>query len=93
MAAKHGKHPAHLSQNFNQTSERMDRITRELKDTGIIEDAKGLVSVAKSKIESFGGAEEGSISGKDLKEMATTFKEEIASNKVSTQPLSSIFPD
>jgi muramoyltetrapeptide carboxypeptidase LdcA involved in peptidoglycan recycling len=39
-----------ISQNFNQTSERMDRVTRELKETGIIDDAKGLINVAKSKM-------------------------------------------
>jgi hypothetical protein len=39
-----------ISQNFNQTSERMDRVTRELKETGIIDYAKGLINVAKSKM-------------------------------------------
>src|SRR5262245_43352714 len=56
-----------ISENFNQASERMDRSTKELKATGIIDEAKGLINVAKNKMESFGSSTgEGSITGQDL---------------------------
>jgi hypothetical protein len=69
-----------ISQNFNQASERMDRVNRELKETGIIDDAKSLIGVAKSKMESFGaGTGEGNITGQDLKELVVSFKEMLES--------------
>lgn len=66
-----------ISENFNQASERMERTTREIKETGIIDDAKGLVQVAREKIDSFGGTGDGTkgISGQDLREISVSVKE------------------
>jgi hypothetical protein len=68
-----------ISENFNQASERMERTTREIKETGIIDDAKGLVQTAREKIDSFGGNGNGEgtkgISSQDLREISVTVKE------------------
>ena len=77
-----------ISENMNTVSARMDKTAAGLKETGIIDDAKGLINTVKGKVGSFGvGAEgeqqqssaaargAGGISGKDLKELSTSFKE------------------
>lgn len=73
-----------ISQNFNQASERMERTTKELKETGVIDDAKELIKTAKEKIGSFGGGAEGGGGGmgmQDLKEVTTAVKEMLESIK------------
>jgi len=70
-----------ISQNFNEASERMEHTTRELKETGIIDNAKELIKTAKNKIDSFGGEGGQGINGQDLKELSTSFKEMIESVK------------
>jgi hypothetical protein len=78
-----------ISENMNTVSARMDKTAAGLKETGIIDDAKGLINTVKGKVGSFGaGAEReqqqssaaagggaGGISGQDLKEISTSFKE------------------
>src|SRR5581483_6899556 len=68
-----------ISQNFKQASERMERTTKELKETGIIDDTKALIQIAKERIGSFGNGKEGkngqSITGQDLRELTTAVKE------------------
>jgi hypothetical protein len=71
-----------ISQNFNQASERMDRTTRELKETGVIDEAKELIKTTKEKVRSFGGeAGGGGMGMQDLKEMSTALKEMLESIK------------
>jgi hypothetical protein len=77
-----------ISENMNSLSARMDRTTAGLKDTGIIDDAKDLINTVRLKMDTFGGgggadgqqqsataAAGGRISGQDLKELSTSFKE------------------
>ena len=75
-----------ISENMNTVSARMDKTAAGLKETGIIDDAKGLINTVKGKVGSFGAAAEGEqqssaaaggggISGQDLKELSTSFKE------------------
>ncbi len=74
-----------ISENINSVSARMDRTTAGLKETGIIDDAKGLINTVRSKMDSFGdgggdtegqqSASAGGISSQDLKELSTSFKE------------------
>ncbi|MDQ3888032.1 MAG: hypothetical protein M3251_02030 [Thermoproteota archaeon] len=77
-----------ISENMNSVSARMDRATAGLKETGIIDDTKELISTVRSKMGSFGGggagvdgqqqsaaAGGGGISGQDLKDLSTSFKE------------------
>ena len=76
-----------ISENMNSVSARMDRTTAGLKETGIIDDTKGLINTVRSKMGSFGGggvgadgqqsaaAGGGGISGQDLKDLSTSFKE------------------
>jgi hypothetical protein len=77
-----------ISENINSVSTRMDKTTSGLKETGIIDDAKGLINVVRSKMDSFGGggsddqqsaagggAAKTGISGQDLKDLSTSFKE------------------
>jgi hypothetical protein len=93
-----------ISENINSASTRMDRTTRELKETGIIDDGKELIKAIKSKIGPFAGskgqqttttaetatttaATTGGISGQDLKELSTAFKEMLESVKALLEEL------
>jgi hypothetical protein len=75
-----------ISENMNSVSARMDKTTAGLKETGIIDDAKGLINTVRSKMGSFGdgssstegqqsAAAPAGISGQDLKDLSTSFKE------------------
>jgi hypothetical protein len=80
-----------ISENMNSVSARMDKTTAGLKETGIIDDTKGLINTVRSKMGSLGGgggvgadgqqsAAAGGgggrgISGQDLKDLSTSFKE------------------
>lgn len=70
-----------ISENMNSVSARMDKTTSGLKETGIIDDAKELITTVRSKMGSFGAGSDdpqsaatGGISGQDLKELSTSFK-------------------
>jgi hypothetical protein len=91
-----------ISENMNSLSARMDRTTRELKETGIIDDGKELIKAVKSKIGPFAGSKDqqtttaaatattatpGSISGQDLKELGTASKEMLQSIKALVEEL------
>ena len=92
-----------ISENMNSVSARMDRTTAELKETGIIDDAKELINTVRSKMGSFGGGGGdgsegqqsaaaggggGGISGQDLKELSTSFKEMLEAIKALASELS-----
>jgi hypothetical protein len=77
-----------ITENMNSVSARMDKTTAGLKETGIIDDTKGLINTVRSKMGSFGGGgadgqqqsaaaagRGGGISGQDLKDLSTSFKE------------------
>ena len=76
-----------ISENTNSVTDRMDRTTAGLKETGIIDDTKELINTVRSKMGSFGGGVGadgqqsaaagggGGISGQDLKDLSTSFKE------------------
>lgn len=83
-----------ISENINSVSTRMDRTSAGLKETGIIDDAKELITIVRSKIGSFGGgdgqesaAAGGGISGQDLKELSTSFKEMLEAVKALASEL------
>ena len=91
-----------ISENMNSVSARMDRTTAELKETGIIDDAKELINTVRSKMGSFGGGGGdgsegqqsaaaggggGGISGQDLKELSTSFKEMLEAIKALASEL------
>ena len=89
-----------ISENINSVSTRMDRTSAGLKETGIIDDAKGLINTVRSKMDSFGGdgggegqqsaaaaAGGGGISGQDLKELSTSFKEMLEAIKALASEL------
>ena len=92
-----------ISENINSVSTRMDRTSAGLKETGIIDDPKGLINTVRSKMDSFGGSAGGSegqqsagaggeggrgISGQDLKELSTSFKEMLEAIKALASELS-----
>jgi hypothetical protein len=76
-----------ISENINSVSTRMDKTTAGLKETGVIDDAKELINAIRSKMDAFGGGGDGQqstaeggqaragISGQDLKDLSTSFKE------------------
>jgi hypothetical protein len=87
-----------ISENMNSVSARMDRTTAGLKETGIIDDTKELINTVRSKMGSFGGGAGsegqqstatggGGISGQDLKELSTSFKEMLEAIKALASEL------
>ncbi len=85
-----------ISENMNSVSARMDRTTAGLKETGIIDDTKELINTVRSKVGSFGGDGQqsaaegggrGGVSGQDLKELSTSFKEMLEAVKALASEL------
>jgi hypothetical protein len=87
-----------ITENINSVSTRMDKTTTGLKETGVIDDAKGLISAVRSKMDSFGGggdsqqspgggAARAGISGQDLKDLSTSFKEMLEAVKALASEL------
>lgn len=91
-----------ISENMNSVSARVDRTTAGLKETGIFDDAKELISTVRTKVGSFGGgtgadgqqpgaaASEGGgggITGQDLKDLSTSFKEMLEAVKALASEL------
>src|SRR5215210_4821429 len=81
-----------ISQNINSVSTTMDKTTTGLKETGVIDDAKDLINSVRSKMDSFGGGSDSEqstggggpragISGQDLKDLSTSFKETLEAVK------------
>ncbi|HET9009941.1 MAG TPA: hypothetical protein VFN17_07455 [Nitrosarchaeum sp.] len=69
-----------ISENINDTATKMQNITKELKETGIIEKTTSLVDSAKKKIDSFGNGENG-LSGQDIHNVIVSTQEMFASIK------------
>ena len=79
-----------ISQDFNQASERMDKTMRELRESGIIDEAKDLISAAKSKISSFDTGENSQgIGMKDVREVTVAIREMLESIKGLTEEIKS----
>ena len=88
-----------ISENINSVSARMDKTSSELKGTGIVDDAKDLISTIRTKMGSFssegqqsaaggeGGGGRAGISGQDLKELSTSFKEMLEAVKALASEL------
>jgi len=91
-----------ISENINSISARMDKTSAELKGTGIVDDAKDLISTIRTKMGSFssegqqsaaagggggGVVGRGGISGQDLKELSTSFKEMLEAVKALASEL------
>ena len=92
-----------ISENINNASARMDRTTKELKETGVIDDGKELIKAIKSKLGPFDSGSSssegrqaagtttktaaGGIGGQDLKELSTSFKEMLESVKALVEEL------
>jgi uncharacterized protein YjgD (DUF1641 family) len=70
-----------ISENMSEASTKLQNTMNQLKETGVIDDVKELIHSAKTKIESFGGSGEGSISGQDLRDVTTAVKEMLESIK------------
>jgi hypothetical protein len=73
-----------ISENINSVSARVDKTSAGLKETGIVDDAKDLISTIRTKMGSFSGdgqqsvagdSSRGGVSGQDLKELSISFKE------------------
>ena len=70
-----------ISENMKEASTKMQDTMKQLKETGVIEEAKELIKSAKGKIDAFGGSGEGSISGQDLRDVTTAVKDMLESIK------------
>jgi hypothetical protein len=93
-----------ISENMNSASTRMDRTTKELKETGIIDHTKDLINAIKSKIGPSSADSKGQqtaaattagggISGQDLKELSTASKEMLESIKALVEELKAMTAD
>ena len=58
-----------ISENMSETSTRIQNILKQLEDTGVMSEAKGLIKSSKSTVDSFNG------SGQDLHEINVAVKE------------------
>lgn len=87
-----------ISQNINSVSTTMDKTTAGIKETGVIDDAKDLINAVRSKMDSFGGGSDSQqsaggggaragISGQDLKDLSTSFKEMLEALKALASEL------
>ena len=70
-----------ISQNFNEASERMDRTMKDLKETGVIEETKGLITSAKGMMQSFEKKDGQSMGMQDIQAVAVSIKEMFESMK------------
>ena len=70
-----------ISENMNEASTKMQNTMKQLKETGVIEEAKELIKSTKGKIDAFGGSGKGSISGQDIRDVTTAVKDMLESIK------------
>ena len=63
-----------ISENINESSSRMQNMLRQIEETGIINETKGLVQSAKNTVDSFGTSQ-------DLHDVSTTIKDMFKSVK------------
>ena len=63
-----------ISENINEAATKMQNTIKQLEQTGVIGEAKGLIQSTKSVMDSFGGSE-GAINSQDLHEMSIAIKE------------------
>ena len=66
-----------ITDNLNASSERMERTVAQIRETGVINDAKGLMNSAKKRMDSFGEGD--GLSSKDLKDVIASVRETIVS--------------
>lgn len=69
-----------ISENINDTATKIQNITKELKETGVIEKTTSLIDSAKKKIDLFGNNENG-LSGQDIHNMIISTQEMFTSIK------------
>ena len=79
-----------ISQNMNSASSQIGDAMKELKETGVIEDAQQLIKTAKTKLDFLG---EGGIGSQDLRELSASFKEMLQSIKGLTDELKLVAVD
>jgi hypothetical protein len=72
--------------NMNGSSERMERTVREMKETGIFEDAKSLMQSARRTMDMF-SKEGGGAAGQDMHEVLVAVREMIKSIRMLTDEL------
>ncbi|MEO9319967.1 MAG: hypothetical protein ABI361_04775 [Nitrososphaera sp.] len=83
-----------VSDNFNEMSSRMESTFRELKDSGLIDRSKELMSTVKSKMDSFGG-DKSNPNGEsaDIKQLISSFREMLDSIKGTAEEMSSLLAE
>lgn len=80
-----------VSDNFNEMSNRMESSFKDIRDSGIIDDAQELIATIKDKMGSFGGdASQTGLGSSDIKELVTSFKEMLDSIKVTANELRTV---
>jgi hypothetical protein len=62
-----------ISENINEASAKMQNTLKQLEETGVINEAKGLLKSAKSTVDLLGDSD--TINGQNMQEMSTAIKE------------------
>jgi predicted transcriptional regulator len=68
-----------ISENMNAASSNIQKAMEQLKETGVIDEAKELIRSTKSKINSFGEVDGNSITGQNLRDVTIAIKEMLVS--------------
>ena len=68
-----------ISENVNEASTKLQNAVNQIKETGVIDNAKELMNSAKTKIDSFGGSAEGGVTGQDIRDVTMAVKEMLES--------------
>lgn len=68
-----------ISENMNEAATKMQNAIKRIEETGVINEATGLIKSVKSTIDLIGNDDQGFIKGQDLREMSTSIKEMLRS--------------
>lgn len=68
-----------ISENMNQSATNMQNTLKQLEESGVISEAKGLIKSAKNTMDLFVGDGQGSLNGQDLHEVSMAIKEMLKS--------------
>jgi DNA repair ATPase RecN len=79
-----------MMDNMNSSSLAMQNTVRELKESGVLDEAKSFMQSAKKTMDSFGGSGQGPGTKQDIHEVVVSFREMIDSFKLLTDELKAV---
>ena len=79
-----------MMDDMNSSSLAMQNTVRELKESGVLDEAKSFMQSAKKTMDSFGGGGQGPGTKQDIHEVVVSFREMIDSFKLFTDELKAV---